>query len=71
VTSINHTDIGITRISAYCRTRRQSRAATIAAERSAIRHHRTTPPQLPCIPDEYLSYLDTFPVDQDPIPPPF
>ena len=53
------------------RTRRQSRAATIAAERSANRHHRTAPPQPPCVPDEYLSYLDTFPVDQDPIPPPF
>jgi hypothetical protein len=53
------------------RTRRQSRAATIAAERSANRHHRTTLPQPPYVPDEYLCYLDTFPVDQDAIPPPF
>jgi hypothetical protein len=53
------------------RTRRQSRAATIAAERRANHHYRTTPRPVPYVPDEFLSYLDTFPEDHDSIPPPF
>jgi hypothetical protein len=53
------------------RTRRQSQAATIAAERRANHHYRTTPRPPPYIPDEYLSYLDTFPEDRESIPPPF
>ncbi|KAA0086462.1 HNH endonuclease [Mycolicibacterium sp. P9-64] len=53
------------------RTRRQSRAATIAAERRANHHYRTTPKTPPYVPDEFLSYLDTFPEDHDSIPPPF
>jgi len=52
-------------------TRRQSRAATIAAERRANRHYRTTPRPPPYAPDEFLSYLDTFPEGHDSIPPPF
>ncbi|MBB5167982.1 hypothetical protein HNP02_007992, partial [Mycobacterium sp. AZCC_0083] len=31
----------------------------------------TTPRPPPYIPDEYLSYLDTFPEDRESIPPPF
>ncbi|MBB5161894.1 hypothetical protein [Mycobacterium sp. AZCC_0083] len=34
-------------------------------------HYRTTPKPTPHIPDEYLSYLDTFPADRESIPPPF
>jgi uncharacterized protein DUF222 len=52
-------------------TRRQSRAATIAAERRTNRHHRSTPKPPPYVPDEHLSYLDTFPEDREAIPPPF
>lgn len=53
------------------RTRRESRAATIAAERRANHHYRTTPRPPPDVPDEFLSYLDTFPEGHDSIPPPF
>ena len=53
------------------RTRQQSRAATIAAERRANRHYRTHPKPPPYVPDEFLSYLDTFPEDHESIPPPF
>jgi len=53
------------------RARRQSRAAAIAAERRANRHYRTTPRPPPYVPDEFLSYLDTFPEEHDPSPPPF
>jgi hypothetical protein len=53
------------------RTRLQSRAASIAAERRANHHYRTAPRPVPYVPDEFLSYLDTFPEDHDSIPPPF
>jgi hypothetical protein len=53
------------------RTRQQSRAATIAAERNANHHHRTHPAPTPYVPDEHIDYLDTFTVNQESIPPPF
>jgi hypothetical protein len=52
------------------RTRAQSRAAAITAERRANHQHRINPkPDTRC--DEDFEYLDTFTTAQDPDPPPF
>jgi hypothetical protein len=53
------------------RTRAQQRAAAIAAERRANHLARTTPPEKPYLPDEFLAYADTFAEASDSDPPPF
>ena len=53
------------------RTRSQQRAASIAAERRANHKARTTPPEKPYVPDEFLAYEDTFTKATDSDPPPF
>ncbi len=52
------------------RTRAQTRASAILAERRANHEHRTNPPPVHRY-DEHLDYLDTFTTTNDPDPPPF
>jgi hypothetical protein len=53
------------------RTRAHQRAAAIAAERQQNHQARTTPPEKPYVPDEFLASEHTFTNASDSDPPPF